>query len=237
MMVLATAALVLTRSITIFWLPGLAILVAMSATKNRWRWTTIYLLLVIVLLSPWWIRNMTVMQCMMPLGGQGAASLRGGYCDEALADFGNWHGDAEERLQRSLDADPDAAGWTQAQREVALAQRASQETWQWIRENQGEIPRLMGMRMVSHWSPFSGTSLMWRLAILVGWLMVLMRQRREAIWILGLPLISTVTVAFLYETGGRFLVPLYPMLYMTAGLGIAVFADRMIARYVAWNRK
>jgi 4-amino-4-deoxy-L-arabinose transferase-like glycosyltransferase len=236
-MVSGSAALILTRSITIFWLPGLAILVAMSATKARLRWAAGYVLIVLALLSPWWIRNASVLQSMMPLGGQGAASLRGGYCDEALADFGNWHGDAEERLQHSLNAIPGAGDWTQAQREVALAHRANQETWQWVQANLTEIPRLIGMRIVSHWSPFSGTSLLWRLAILAGWLVMVISRRREALWIVGMPLISTIAVALLYETGGRFLVPLYPLLYMTAGLGIALIADHLIACNIALKRK
>ena len=41
---------------------------------------------------------------------------------------------------------------------------------------------------------------------------------------LGLPIISSLTVMLLFETGGRFLVPLYGLLYALAGIGVAVTA-------------
>jgi hypothetical protein len=236
LLVLATSALILTRSITIFWLPGLAILVAASTRFNRLRWTCWFIVLVVLMLAPWWTRNCVVLQRIMPLGGQGAASLRGGYCDESLADRGNWHGEAEERLQRQLDGEPGCEGWTQAQREVALAHRASRETWDWIAANRMQLPSLMAMRVESHWSPFTGTSLLWRIAILMGWLGLALSRRRELIALLGLPVISTCTVAILYETGGRFLVPLYALLYLTAGIGVALAIEGIARRMFALRR-
>ena len=47
-------------------------------------------------------------------------------------------------------------------------------------------------------------------------------RRREAYWLLGLPIMSSLVVMGLYETGGRFLVPLYGLLYALAGMGFAV---------------
>jgi 4-amino-4-deoxy-L-arabinose transferase-like glycosyltransferase len=219
------AAAVLTRSMMIFWLPGLAVLVVGSCERHRFRGMLLFVALVLALLSPWWLRNCLVMQRFMPLGGQGAASLSGGYCDEAFADWGNWHGAVEEQLQRELDSVPGSKAWTQVQREVALAELATRRTATWVDTNAIRIPWLMAMRIVSHWGPFTGTSLVWRLAILTGWIGLIALRRRETVWILGLPVISTATVAILYETGGRFLVPLYAMLYLTAGLGSAFFVQ------------
>jgi hypothetical protein len=220
----STVLLILTRSIAVFWLPGLALLVALLAREGRTRWSFLFLVSVVLIMSPWWVRNCLVLHRFMPMGGQGAASLRGGYCDEAYADRGNWHGNAENRLQQELDSIPGSTAWTQAQREVALAERASGETWAWVLSNRAKIPSLIVQRVVTHWGPYHGTSLLWRLAILVGWLGLLALHRRECLWILGLPIISTATVAVLYETGGRFLVPWYPLLYMTAGIGAALSA-------------
>ncbi len=39
-------------------------------------------------------------------------------------------------------------------------------------------------------------------------------------WMLGLPVLSTLVVMSLYETGGRFLVPLYAHLFMLGGLSV-----------------
>ncbi|MFO0013057.1 MAG: hypothetical protein ACK553_09955, partial [Planctomycetota bacterium] len=91
-------------------------------------------------------------------------------------------------------------------------------------------------RVESHWSPFTGTSLLWRIAILMGWLGLALSRRRELIALLGLPVISTCTVAILYETGGRFLVPLYALLYLTAGIGVALAIEGIARRMFALRR-
>lgn len=224
------ALLVYTRSLMILWLPGWVVLVVLSTSERRIRRALGFGVLVVVLLSPWWIRNCIVLERFMPLGGQGAASLRGGYSDEALADHGNWHGEAENRIQAKLDLSFEARGWTQAQREVALAELANRETLKWINEHRPEMPQLILERIKTHWGPYRGTSLAWRIAILIGGLCLLFQRRREAIWLIGVPLISTCVVAILYETGGRFLVPLYGILYGIAGYGvsqIACFALRL----------
>lgn len=221
MLALCTGLLVLTRSITVFWLPGLTVLVACSVRGYRLKYASLYLAITLLIVSPWWVRNCMVLDRWMPLGGQGAASLRGGYSDEALSDDGNWHGDAEIRIQRQLEQVEGAGDWTQAQREVALADHANRETQSWVWEHIRELPRLVGMRVRTHWGPYSGTSLMWRIAMVLGAIALLAQRRPESIWLIGLPVVNTLGVACLYETGGRFLVPLYACLYVLAGLGVA----------------
>ncbi len=51
-----------------------------------------------------------------------------------------------------------------------------------------------------------------------------------------LPAISTATVALLYETGGRFLVPLYALLYLTAGVGVGFVLELVRKRWIALRR-
>jgi len=228
--------LVLTRSLAVFWLPGIAILIAASSDRVRLRSAAVFLACAFSILAPWWVRNCVVLQEFMPMGGQGAASLRGGYSDEALADQGNWHGEAETRLQQALDRTPGSLDWTQAQREVALARMAHEETRTWIWEHRQELPRLAWMRVRTHWGPYFGPSLLWRIAMVLGWIGLLVERRREALWLLGLPLLSTLTVAMLYETGGRFLVPLYGLLYLVAGFGIVWACDRVWDAWVRWQR-
>lgn len=231
---LCLGLLILTRSIAVFWLPGVALLAWLAVpprfARVRLRIVSVLLFCSLLVVSPWWIRNMWVLDAWMPLGGQGTLSLRGGYCDEALNDWGNWHPEPESRIQSQIDALPESLGWTAAQREVRLAELASSETREWVAQNAVALPRLIGMRIVSHWGPFTGTSLLWRLGILAGWLVVLVRLRREAIWLLGLPLVSTCTIAVLYATGGRFLVPLYSLLYLTASVGVTCCLTMAIGR-------
>jgi 4-amino-4-deoxy-L-arabinose transferase-like glycosyltransferase len=234
---LCLGLLILTRSIAVFWLPGLAIFSWLAVPRRfvraRLRIVSVFVFCSLLVVSPWWIRNMRVLDAWMPWGGQGSASLRGGYSDEALNDWGNWHPEPESRIQTRIDEQPESLGWTAAQREVRLAELASAETRAWVSQNAWNLPRLIGMRIASHWGPYSGASLIWRLGVVAGWLVVFSLRRREAIWILGLPLVSTCTVALLYETGGRFLVPLYSLLYLTAAVG----ATHCLAAAIAGFRK
>ncbi len=232
---LLTALLVLTRSLVIFWVPGLVAMVWFSARPRHWKRGLFFLLGFLVLVAPWWVRNSAVLDRWMPLGGQGAASLRGGYSDEALADHGNWHSDAEDRIQKALSEDPNSKGWSAAQREVALADRASRETRDWIQNHLAEMPRLLAMRIATHWGPYFGPSLLWRIGILAGFITLLLHRRRESIWLIGIPLVNTLTILCLYEAGGRFLVPLYGVLYAVAAIGfssgIGAIADRLRSLY------
>lgn len=211
---------ILTRSIAIFWLPGIVLLIWIADGKWMSFRPFFFAFIVIALMSPWWVRNCWVLGEWMPLGGQGAASLRGGYCDEALADWGNWHGDAEDRIQHRLDQLKSPAEWKRPEREVALAKNASAETKEWIRTHIADLPQMVAMRLVTHWGPYWGPSLVWRLAILIGIVRILIDRRREAIWLIGLLIVNTLAVICLYEAGGRFLVPMYGLMYCLASIGL-----------------
>ncbi len=52
--------------------------------------------------------------------------------------------------------------------------------------------------------------------MIVGVFELVRRRRRETIWFLGIPILSSLVIIALYETGGRFLVPLYGLLYALA---------------------
>ncbi len=162
------------------------------------------------------------------MGAQGAVSILGGYSDEALSDQGNWHPDAEKRLSQILQSMPDASKWSQLELERRLAVAASIETRRWAWHHFGDIPRLAMLRLKTHWGPYFGKSLIWRFGMVLGVVALLMHRRWEANWLLGLPLVSSLTVMCLYETGGRFLVPLYGLLYALAGIGFAFLVTKVI---------
>jgi 4-amino-4-deoxy-L-arabinose transferase-like glycosyltransferase len=232
--------MILTRSIAIFWLPGIAGLLWLitrdHSRRQRWFAMGTFVVIALLVVSPWWIRNVSVLNAFMPLGGQGAASLLGGYCDEALADYGNWHPEPENRLQKEIDGLTRTRDWTQAEREVELARRASAETREWIERHWQDLPKLMVARVVTHWGPFSGASLLWRLGILIGGMALIALHRREALCLVGLPLWSTLVVAFLYETGGRFLVPFYGLLYLVAAIGVTFCLERLFRQFCPQSR-
>ncbi len=219
------AAMVATRSMIVFWLPMVTIILLMSLACHRKSRTIGFLVLVVLLLSPWCVRNCLKLQSFMPMGAQGAASILGGYSDEALADGGNWHSDAELRLRQRLGELPLANEWTNLELERQIALAASVETKKWIDEHRPDLPYLFVLRLKSHWGPYFGKSLLWRIGMILGVIAIIVGRRREALWMLGLPIASSLTVMCLYETGGRFLVPLYGLLYALAGIGFAATMD------------
>jgi hypothetical protein len=155
----------------------------------------------------------------MPLGGQGAASLRGGYCDEALLDGGNWNPAPEQSIHQRLDQLPESKSWSAAQREVALAKIATQETFEWARTNWKSLPYLALQRLTTHYGPFRIDHLIWKISALVGFLFLIGSQPHQAKWIAAILLSDALSIALLYETGGRFLIPIHPLLYALFAYG------------------
>jgi hypothetical protein len=213
--------MIATRSMFVLWIPGVVVILLLALRWHKISMTISFVALVAVLLSPWWLRNCQRLQSFMPMGAQGAASIRGGYSDEALADNGNWHPDAELRLRHLLFNAPEASEWSSLEFERRLAIDASMETWHWIQQHIRDLPYLGLLRIKTHWGPYFGKSLIWRVAMFLGILLLLVNRRWEAYWFLGLPMVSSLVVMTLYETGGRFLVPLYGLLYALAGIGVA----------------
>ena len=172
----------------------------------------------------------------MPLGTQGPIALLGGYSTEALEARGDWQFAAESRLRELMAADE---GFQRAandtEREVLLAQAARRQVRGWILEHAEQLPGLVVQRVVTHWNPYRGSSLVWRLLILAGALVMawLFRtDQRVTCWLIGLPLLSTFLAAVLYTTGGRFLVPLYGLLFMLAGIGVAGLAELALGKHL-----
>ncbi len=227
---LMMATMIATRSIAIAWLPGimLILLLLWKPTSSLNVATLVFFGLVVLLLSPWWIRNCQQLRIFMPMGAQGAASILGGYSDEALADHGNWHPEAELRLRQILKDSPTADKWSNLEFERSLAEAASIETGHWIHHHYRSLPNLFAMRLQTHWGPYFGKSLVWRCGMVLGVIALLSHRRRESYWMIGLPIVSSLTVMLLYETGGRFLVPLYGLLYALAGIGAAVTTAKLI---------
>lgn len=221
-------AMILTRSMLIFWLPGVLALVVCSAEgKRRLAAGTLFFSLTVLTIGPWCVRNCLWLDRWMPMGTQGTISLLGGYSDEAMSDGGNWHPEAEQRLRQRVMSDDAAKLWDSLEREAVVATEAGREIRAWVASHYDSMPKLMWTRLTTHWGPYFGKSLVWKTLIAVGFAMLLFSRRREAIWLVGLPVVSSLTVMFLYETGGRFLVPLYGLLYAVAGVGTAIAGSRL----------
>ncbi len=226
-------SMVLFRSLYIFWLPVIVIGVVLvsrrssrsnamdSGVRRWWIAPVLFGLVVSLIVGPWWIRNCSVTGRLMPMGAQGAASLRGGYSDEALQDWGNWHAEAEISMQSKLDATEGSEDWTAAQREVALSDLAARETWTWVQDHWLDLPRLGAMRWITHWGPWRIDHVAWKCAAMLGLFWVWRSRWHAGVVIASILIADGITTIGLYETGGRFLIPLHGVLYGLSGVGIA----------------
>jgi hypothetical protein len=237
--------LIYARSAIVLWLPGIwlllvvgwwmraaarraaptsaptSALLAQSADRRRGLAVATRVVLVALLVCvPWWLRNCVVLGEAMPLGTQGAITLVGGYSDEALAAHGEWQLEPELRLRQRVENELEpGAGSSLVRREVRVAQAASREVRNWAIAHLGNLPRLAWYRLVTEWNPYTGRALLWKLAALLGLVVLALRLPAVAAVFGGIILINTLMVMLLYSVGGRFLVPTYGMLYTLAVIG------------------
>ncbi len=228
-------ALILTRSMFVVWLPAIWLLFLIALPYQRLPRIALATLVVLSacgVCSPWWIRNCIVLQRLMPLGTQGPTTLLGGYSDAALAGNGDWQAVPEQQLRQELLEQSDFQSLTSdSQREVVVAQEAARRVRGWFWQHVGDLPGLICRRIYVHWNPYTGASLLWKLPFLIGAIGLIVRRDWAGYWLLGLPIVSTLVVAAFYSTGGRFLVPLYGVLFTVAGLGLS-YAFEFISRKV-----
>ncbi len=233
-------ALILTRSMFVVWLPALWLLIAWlnpGGRRSKMGVASLIVLFACLTCAPWWIRNCVVLQTWMPLGTQGAITLLGGYSDAALKSDGDWQAAPERQLRSELSQRPEFLTLaSDTERELVVSREASIRVRAWFWNHLDQIPILVGKRVFVHWNPYTGRSLIWKVAILLGIASILWHRNRASYLLLGLPLISTVVVAGFYSTGGRFLVPLYGILFTLSGLGIAFVAGALINGLSALRR-
>ena len=226
--------MVLARSLFVTWLPGLLLLHFLSTRGNYWqrmRGVSIVAITVLVICLPWWIHNCVALSRFMPLGTQGPVAMAGGNCDEAFEDGGNWSHVPELRIRRELLEREDFLAATQIEGELMVVEQAKKEVREWTANHWTQLPTLAWRRAASHWNPYTGRALLWKFAIVVGLIWTAINLGQTRWWLIGLPVLSTLVTMLLYETGGRFLVPLYGLLFTLSGLGvcaIAMFLGRVI---------
>ncbi|MCA9191559.1 MAG: hypothetical protein KDB03_07350 [Planctomycetales bacterium] len=223
---LTLGMMILTRSLFLLWLPGIWLIVVcitQGSYVHKLRLATILIIVACVVCGPWWIHNCWQLNRWMPLGTQGPITLLGGYSDQALASTsGDWQFGPEQELRSTLAHNrlfQQAANDTS--RELMVVESARSATHAWILKHLQDLPTLAWKRIITHWNPYSGPSLIWKAMALVGAAVVIRANKRVSCLLLGLPILSTLVVAAIYTTGGRFLIPLYGLLFCLAAIGWA----------------
>ena len=219
---LAMGALLAARTIFILSVPILLVLPGADLafrSKFAWKPKAICLAVAIAVISPWWIRNMVVTRAVMPLGTQGGINLPMGFGPRALRHQGVW-------------ASNPGDGWPEiaalkldiVTSEVMLAQHRTRLTLNWMMENPAEVVQLMRLHVWQELKPGRDILVQWLLPAAA--VAALLLFRSPAAWVIVLVVGANISsIAMTYSAGGRFMVPVQPLLIALASAG-AVTAAR-----------
>ena len=205
----AMGALLAARTIFILTTPVLLILPGKDLSfGSRFAWKTklICLAAAIVVISPWWIRNIVVLDAFMPLGTQGGVNLPMGFGPRALRSQGIWAsnpGDGyPEIAAQKLDI---------VTTEVMLAKYRQKLAINWMLENPRLVVYLMWLHVSQELKP--GRDLYSRWLLPAAAVSALVLWRFPGVWVLTMIVCGNIlSIAMTYSAGGRFMVPLQPLL-------------------------
>jgi hypothetical protein len=219
---IAMGGLLAARTIFILTTPVLLMLPGKDlsfGSRLAWKAKAICLAVAIVVISPWWIRNIVVLDAFMPLGTQGGINLPMGFGPRALRSQGIWAsnpGDGwPEIAAQNLDI---------VTSEVLLAKHRQRLAINWMIDNPGQVLHLMRLHVVQDLKPGRDFHTRWLLPAAA--LSALILWRFPGAWVLVLIVCGNIlTIAMTYSAGGRFMVPVQPLLAALVGAGV-VYGSR-----------
>jgi hypothetical protein len=221
---------ILNRPLVALWLPVVVPLVAWIVSTRRAVTAALFTLVALAVVVPWSIRDSLLLGRFSPLGTHGGQNLAAAYSDEAVRRGGLWFNlDETGFFPPAIDdtrPGPD--------RELARAAKSRAAAIDWARRNPLKLPLLAALRAWQLWQPrMHWDALILGLAALGLILWPVTADRRI---FASLLLANTLAVAATWCVGGRFLVPLLPVLHTAAACGLwlallaAIDARRLIRR-------
>jgi len=223
---MALGGLIATRSIFVLWLPVVLFVPRLPEATSRKSWLlpkALCLAGCLLVIGPWWVRNMAITGARLPFGTEGALNLPAGFGPLALANHGLWapnQGDGSDQVWARVKPDMRAF-------EVELARYRQRSTLRWMVRNPRDVLDLMRLHVWQeikpHGDPF--TDYLPLVAVLCA---VWFRKTAPARLILLMFAANLFGIAMTWSVGGRFLVPLFPMFIAVVGAAGAVVARRAI---------
>lgn len=234
---LVTAIAFLVRNTFFLWMPVIAVAVFALArpegSKRRFSFASMHLpsLFVATFLlvaGPWMIRNCAVLRGFEPLGTM-SMDLPAAYSDKAVEQNGVWFNLYETRGRKANPGETrfyellPTEGASLIEQERIRSERGKAEAIEWAWRNPAKLPLLAFLRIRSEWQPHGlRESFLLGFAIL-GFLVLLMRVPRRAAAIFFILAACTLAIAVTWSVGGRFIVPVLPVLMSLSALGIWSF--------------
>jgi hypothetical protein len=240
-------ALVLARSIFVLWLPIALLLPGRDeppeasegtrpAFRRRWRGSrllrarAVCVLAAVLVVAPWWVRNIVITRAFLPMGSQGPINLPAGFSQRALDNQGRWRSNAGDGARELI---AEGVSPLSLEYEVRLAKVRSALTLKWMREHPMDVLRLMRMHVWQELRPRRGP-LIWNL-LLPGAVLALLYFRKSAgALVVGLILCANIfSIALTWGATGRFMVPVQPLLLAL----VSAMAVSLLWQAAGWLRR
>ncbi len=214
----------LNRPLVVFWIPLLMLLVLWAAPRKRIVLAAAFVLSAVIVFAPWGARNVRLLGEFKPLGTHGEQNLSAAYSDAAFANRGIWI-NLDDTGFFPPDMDSSQPG---IDRELARARFSKDAALAWMQTNVAKLPTLAVMRTWQLWKP----TMHWDALILglAAFGLALWPTKEERRVFAALLLANTLAVAVTWSVGGRFLVPLLPVLHALAACGAWVMLLAMCER-------
>jgi len=218
--------LIATRSIFVLWTP-VVLFVPRLAEATRFKSLVLPKALCLagclLVIGPWWVRNIVVTGARLPFGTEGALNLPAGFGPLAQKNRGVWtpnHGDGSDQVWARVKPDMRAF-------EVELARYRQRITLRWMQRHPWEVLDLMRLHVWQEIRPRGDP-----FADYVPYLGLLcaiwFRKTAAGRLILLMIAANLFGIAMTWSVEGRFLVPLVPMFLAVIGAAFAVVARRAI---------
>jgi len=214
---------ILARNIFVLWLPVAVLMPAEPVRGGRrrlWLARAVCIAACLLVVAPWWARNIIVTGAFMPTGSQGPINLPAGFSQRALDNEGRWGSNPGDGADELIAAGVDPFS---TEFEVALAKYRADLTLTWMREHPRDVLRLMGLHVWQELRPVDGVTF-WDLLLPLAVVALVYFRRRPGVLAIALLIIAMLlSIALTWGTIGRFVAPVQPLLVaLAAALPVAL---------------
>jgi 4-amino-4-deoxy-L-arabinose transferase-like glycosyltransferase len=217
--------LILARSIFVLWLP-IAFLMPGRGGRRLWRARAACVLACVLVVAPWWARNIIITGAFLPMGSQGPINLPAGFSQRALDNLGRWRSNAGDGIPELIAAGVDPLS---LEYEVRLAQHRSALTVRWMRDHPHDVVRLLGLHVYQELRPRRGLT-PWDLVFPAALVALVYFRRRPGILAVTLILGATLlSIALTWGATGRFMIPVQPLMLALVAAMLVSIAGRLAA--------
>jgi hypothetical protein len=195
-----------------------------------------FLLGLVVVAGPWWVRNCVVTKAFAPFGTSGSFGMAGAYCDAAYANGGNWNLEIVNDSQRQTLTRPGILSKSLPEQEYEMGQDSTQLAREWIAANRDKLPRLMLKKGISHLGFYRQPPFLMAVngLLLVGAIVGCATSRSPfGFWVAAIIGVSLLTTMLTWPHYGRYSIPFRPLIHVACAVGTVNFWTWMVRRRVA----